>query len=95
MGTLSELAALGKPALVVPLPDSHQGANARAFARAGAAETVDQASLSPERLASLVRDLLDDEPRRRALSEAIARYLPSDAASRIAEDVLALANGRG
>jgi len=95
MGTLSELAALGKPALVVPLPDSHQGANAQAFARAGAAEAVDQASLSPERLTALVGDLLDDEPRRRALSEAIARYLPSDAASRIAEDVLALANGRG
>jgi len=94
MGTLSELSALGKPAIVVPLPDSHQGANARAFARAGAALALDQSRLTPDRLASVVHDLLDDEPRRRALSEAIHGYLPSDAASRIADDVLALANGR-
>src|SRR5207244_6622870 len=38
MGTLTELAALGKPSLVVPLPGSHQWANARAFAQLGAIE---------------------------------------------------------
>src|SRR5206468_6833588 len=54
MGTLTELAALGKPSLIVPLPGSHQWANAQAFARLGAIEVADQAALSAETLAGRV-----------------------------------------
>jgi len=94
MGTLSELAALGKPAIVVPLPGSHQEANAQAFARAGAAVSADQNALTAESLAALVRDLLADATRRTALGEAIGRFMPRDAASTIARDVLMLAARR-
>lgn len=91
MGTLSELAALGKAALVIPMPGSHQEANAQAFARDGGLLVFDQASLSPELLAATVRDLLADPARRETLGEAIRRVMPLDAATRIAEDVVALA----
>jgi len=91
MGTLSELAALGKPTLVVPMPASHQEANARAFARGGGALVFHQESLSPELLWSTIRDLLEDGGRREALGAAIRRVMPLDAAARIAEDVVALA----
>lgn len=94
MGTLSELAALGKPALVVPMPGSHQEANARAFARDGGTLVFDQASLSPELLAATVRDLLADAARRDTLGQALKRVMPLDAATRIAEDVVSLARSR-
>jgi UDP-N-acetylglucosamine--N-acetylmuramyl-(pentapeptide) pyrophosphoryl-undecaprenol N-acetylglucosamine transferase len=91
MGTLSELAALGKPSIIVPMPGTHQEANARAFSRDGGALMVDQNQLTPEMLAATVRDLLEDNARRAALSAAIRQVMPLDAAARIAEDVLALA----
>lgn len=94
LGTLSELSALGKPAIIVPLPSSHQDANARAFARTGAVLAVEQRDLSPDVLASTVRDLLDEPARREDLARAIAAAMPHDAAERIAEDVIALARRR-
>jgi UDP-N-acetylglucosamine--N-acetylmuramyl-(pentapeptide) pyrophosphoryl-undecaprenol N-acetylglucosamine transferase len=90
MGTLTELAALGKPSLIVPLPGSHQWANAQAFARLGAIEVADQASLSPDTLTLRVLSLLDDEPRRMQLGRALGESMPRDAAERIARELLAL-----
>jgi UDP-N-acetylglucosamine--N-acetylmuramyl-(pentapeptide) pyrophosphoryl-undecaprenol N-acetylglucosamine transferase len=92
MGTLTELAALGKPCVIVPLPGSHQWANARAFARLGAIEVADQSALSAESLAERVLSLLDDEPRRDQLGRAFASSMPRDAAERIAAEVLSLAS---
>jgi UDP-N-acetylglucosamine--N-acetylmuramyl-(pentapeptide) pyrophosphoryl-undecaprenol N-acetylglucosamine transferase len=94
MGTLSELAALRKPALIVPLPGSHQWANARAFARLGAIEVADQDALTPETLSKRILSLLDDQPRRERLSQAIGDSMPRDAAQRIAHELLALTRWR-
>ncbi len=88
MGTLTELAALSRPSLVVPMPDSHQEANAMAFVRLGAIEVADQASLTPETLTGRVLALLEDEPRRLALGRQIAQSMPRDAADRIASGIL-------
>src|ERR671933_762779 len=88
MGTLTELAALGKPSLVVPMPGSHQWANAQAFARLGAIEVADQAALTPDTLTHRLLSLLDDSERREQLGRAIARSMPRDAAERIATELL-------
>ena len=48
MGTLTELAALGKPSLIVPMPGSHQWANAQAFARSGRDRGGRPAGADPE-----------------------------------------------
>jgi len=92
MGTLTELAALEKPALVVPLPASHQWANARAFARLGALEVADQDALTAETLAQRVLGLVHDAPRRMELGQALGRSMPRDAAARIATQLLGLAS---
>jgi len=94
MSTLSELAALGKPALVVPMPDSHQQANAAAFAAQGAALVVEQRALRPDLLVGMTHALLADEARREVLSRAISRAMPRDAAARIADDLAQLAPRR-
>jgi UDP-N-acetylglucosamine--N-acetylmuramyl-(pentapeptide) pyrophosphoryl-undecaprenol N-acetylglucosamine transferase len=91
MGTLSELAALGKPSIIVPMPGTHQDANARAFVKARAAVMLDQRRLSARDLTAAVRDLLNDESHRRTMGEAIRRLMPAGAAADIADDVLALA----
>ena len=91
MGTLTELAALARPSLIVPMPGSHQWANAQAFARLGAIEVADQQALTPDSLAERVLSLLVDAPRREQLGRALAASMPRDAADRIASELLALA----
>lgn len=90
LGTLTELAALRKASIVVPMPGTHQDANATAFAQGGGAIVLDQRTLTTDQLVTLVRDLLDDHARRTALGEALGRTMPLDAAARIADDLLSL-----
>ena len=64
--TLAELAALGKPAILIPYPfaaDDHQRTNAEVVVRQGAAELILNAELSGERLASSVLALARDRTR--------------------------------
>ncbi|TAN24423.1 MAG: undecaprenyldiphospho-muramoylpentapeptide beta-N-acetylglucosaminyltransferase [Acidobacteria bacterium] len=89
--TLGEIAAARKPAILVPLPnstDQHQLRNAQAFAAAGAAVLLEQAQLTPERLAETLRALLADAPRRAAMAEALGGFAHAGAAEAIARLVL-------
>jgi UDP-N-acetylglucosamine--N-acetylmuramyl-(pentapeptide) pyrophosphoryl-undecaprenol N-acetylglucosamine transferase len=94
MGTLSELAALAKPAVVVPMPRSHQLANAEAFEQGGAVVVCDQERLNGARLAATVLELVEDSTRRDQLAQRISRAMQPDAAMRIARLVLGLAERR-
>lgn len=90
MGILSELAALGKPAVLVPMPRSHQAANAAAFAERGAALVLEQERLTPEMLADALRALLHSPERLAELARNIRESMPRDAADRLARLVLGL-----
>ena len=71
--TVAELASVGAPAVLVPLPGApgdHQTANARRLAEAGAAVLVEDAALDGERLAAEVDALLDDPQRLAAMGRA-------------------------
>jgi UDP-N-acetylglucosamine--N-acetylmuramyl-(pentapeptide) pyrophosphoryl-undecaprenol N-acetylglucosamine transferase len=91
MGTLSELAALRKAAVLLPMPASHQVANARAFVERGAALIWDQEQLTPESFAEALLGLLDSPSRRGELAENIAGVMPLDAAERLAWLVVGMA----
>jgi UDP-N-acetylglucosamine--N-acetylmuramyl-(pentapeptide) pyrophosphoryl-undecaprenol N-acetylglucosamine transferase len=83
--TIAELAALGKPAILVPYPyaaDDHQRANAESLVRAGAARMVLDAEASGERLAVEVRALLAPEARA-AMAVRIRGLARPDAAERV------------
>jgi UDP-N-acetylglucosamine--N-acetylmuramyl-(pentapeptide) pyrophosphoryl-undecaprenol N-acetylglucosamine transferase len=86
--TVAELAAIGRPAILVPLPgaiDDHQRANAAALA---GAFVIDQATLTPAMLAERLAALLaDGETLARAAIAAAAAGRP-DAAARLADLVL-------
>ena len=71
--TLAEVAASGRPSLLVPLPgaaDGHQQANAEVLAERGAAEVLPQAGLTGEVLAARVVALAGDDERRRRMAAA-------------------------
>ena len=92
--TLSELAAAGRAAILVPLPtaaDDHQRKNAEVVAHAGAAVVIAQRDLTGVRLAETVLALAGDPERRAAMASAVRRFAHPDAAARIADKVWELA----
>lgn len=92
--TVAELSAIGRPAIMVPLPhalDLDQHANAAILADAGGGWTIRQEQLTPERLAIELRHLLE-KPERLAKAAAAARRVGRlDAAERLADLVEATA----
>jgi len=91
--TLAELAACGRPAILVPFPgatDQHQQRNAEVLELAGAAVLVHEGDLTPDRLAALTAELLADPQRRARMTEAMRRFARPDAAARIVDRLLEL-----
>ena len=94
--TVSELAAAGLGALLVPYPfavDDHQTANAGFLAARGAAVVCRQHDLDPATLAKLLGELLGDRPRLLAMAESARACAKPQAAERVAAALLALAGG--
>jgi len=93
-GGVWELAAAGKPAILVPYPlatADHQTKNARYFQAAGGAILVPETELG--RVPELVRSLLDDPQRLEEMGAAMLRVARPEAADEIAEELIALARG--
>jgi UDP-N-acetylglucosamine--N-acetylmuramyl-(pentapeptide) pyrophosphoryl-undecaprenol N-acetylglucosamine transferase len=93
-GSIFEVAAHGRPAILVPYPHAtadHQTANARWMAEGGAAIVIPDAELTPERLRTEVDGLLGDPARLQAMGRASAALARPDAAQRIAAELLAAA----
>lgn len=98
--TVFELAAMGRPALLVPLPhaaDDHQTANANAFSETGAGWTISQASFTPDELYGRLNALLSVPHYLEQAAAAARRFGDPGAAGRLADLVesLAGANGHG
>ena len=91
-GSVFELAAAGRPAILVPFPYAtagHPETNARWMADAGAAVTVADSELTPELLAREAAALLGDPERLERMAAASRALAKPDAAERIAAEVLA------
>jgi UDP-N-acetylglucosamine--N-acetylmuramyl-(pentapeptide) pyrophosphoryl-undecaprenol N-acetylglucosamine transferase len=89
-GSVAELAALGKPAILVPYPYAtadHQRKNARWMVDGGAALLVDDAELSGDLLRGLVADLLGDPGRLAAMAAASAALGRPDATGRVVDEI--------
>jgi UDP-N-acetylglucosamine--N-acetylmuramyl-(pentapeptide) pyrophosphoryl-undecaprenol N-acetylglucosamine transferase len=91
--TLAELTAAGRPAIMVPLPnsiDDHQMANARALESIGGGWLLPESALSPAALAKVLEEALA-EPGRLEKAAATAKSLGKrDAADRLADLVIDL-----
>jgi UDP-N-acetylglucosamine--N-acetylmuramyl-(pentapeptide) pyrophosphoryl-undecaprenol N-acetylglucosamine transferase len=93
--TCAEVAAVGVAAILVPYPHAagHQRANAGWLADQGAGRLVPDAELDGDRLLAEAGELRDDA-RRASIAAAALRLARPDAARRLADELLAMAEGR-
>lgn len=94
--TCAELACAGRPALLVPLSlaGGHQQQNAEMMTRKGAARFLRESELTPERLASELRKLLDEPLERETMAERARALARPHAAEAVARHLLDLSRGR-
>jgi UDP-N-acetylglucosamine--N-acetylmuramyl-(pentapeptide) pyrophosphoryl-undecaprenol N-acetylglucosamine transferase len=93
-GSIFEIAAHGRPAVLIPYPYAtadHQAANARFMADVGAAIVIPDDELTGPRLAQEVGSLLADRGRLAAMSRASAALARPEAATEIAGELLTAA----
>lgn len=89
-GLLSEITALGKPSVLIPFPyatDNHQEYNARALEQNGAAVVILERDLNDNILYDEVKNMLNNEERRRQMGERSRQLGRTDAAARIVNAV--------
>ena len=92
--TVAELAAIGRPAILVPLPhalDQDQFANAGVIAQAGGALRLPQSEFTPQRLATEIAALAAAPERLNRIAAAAHALGRLDAADRLADLVLKVA----
>jgi UDP-N-acetylglucosamine--N-acetylmuramyl-(pentapeptide) pyrophosphoryl-undecaprenol N-acetylglucosamine transferase len=87
-GAVSELAAAGKPSILVPFPfaaDDHQTRNAEAMERGGAARLVRDAEMNGEKLVATVSELVRTDAALETMAAAARQFARPGAARRAAE----------
>jgi UDP-N-acetylglucosamine--N-acetylmuramyl-(pentapeptide) pyrophosphoryl-undecaprenol N-acetylglucosamine transferase len=93
-GTVAELAAAGKPSILVPFPfaaDDHQSRNAEAFERGGASRVIRDAEMSGERLYRALTELVKAPGALEEMGVSARRFAKPGAAARAAEILEGLA----
>jgi UDP-N-acetylglucosamine--N-acetylmuramyl-(pentapeptide) pyrophosphoryl-undecaprenol N-acetylglucosamine transferase len=93
-GTVNELANLGKPSILIPLPGAaggEQEANARALEKEGGAIVLLESGLTPASLADTVRSLITDPHKLAEMSQGARKLSTVGAADAIVDELLRLA----
>ncbi|TSC60273.1 MAG: UDP-N-acetylglucosamine--N-acetylmuramyl-(pentapeptide) pyrophosphoryl-undecaprenol N-acetylglucosamine transferase [Parcubacteria group bacterium LiPW_15] len=93
-GTIFEIAAFGKPSILIPLPEAagdHQRENAYAYAQTGAAYVTEESNFSPNILLSGIKRLTGGGDLPKAMAEAALKFAKPQAAEAIAAEVFKLA----
>lgn len=91
--TISEIAANGKPAILIPLESAandHQAMNAYELAKIGGALVLEEMNLGENILLQKIFKLLDDKELSRSMSEKIKAFYHPEAAKKLAEGLIEL-----
>jgi UDP-N-acetylglucosamine--N-acetylmuramyl-(pentapeptide) pyrophosphoryl-undecaprenol N-acetylglucosamine transferase len=89
--SLAEIAAMRLPSLLVPFPaaaENHQLFNASAFEKTGAAKLLEQKNSTPEKLAAVLDELVENEIARSIMQSALAQWHMPKAAKQISSIML-------
>lgn len=89
--SLAEMAAMRLPSLLVPFPaaaDNHQYFNALAFEKTGAAKLLEQTDSTPEKIATFLSGLMENENARATMQTALTQWHRPRAAELMAEGIL-------
>ena len=91
MGSLSEISALKKAMIIVPIPNSQQEANAEAFEKVGGAIIIHQQGKTfTQDLLSAALNLLQDQSKRQVMGERAHTFLPVDDGMALAQKIIHL-----
>jgi len=87
-GTVTELGVLGMPAVLIPYPGAkdHQLMNAKVLEKAGAAEIIEEKSLSSQLLGDKIFSVLERKSSRRDLQEKMRNEFPADPVRRLVDE---------
>lgn len=91
-GSIFEIASLGKPSILIPIPESaqnHQVENAYAYAATGAAIVLEEANMRPHFFLERIRGVIFDQEEMERMSQAARRFAKPDAARVVADYLLA------
>ena len=89
--SLAEIAAVRLPSLFVPFPaaaDNHQFFNGLSFEKTGAAKLLEQKNSTPEKVAAILSELVEDEATRSKMQGALGQWQSPRSAAEIAEHIL-------
>lgn len=75
IGSISDLANLKKPAIIIPMPNSHQEDNARVLSDAGAAIVLEEGAITPDNFIHNIRNIFSEDSLRKDLSEKIGVFM--------------------
>lgn len=87
INVLAELAVLAKPTIIIPIPDSHQEANAEYFQDKNAALVLNQRELTKDKLITEIKELLNNKEKQNQLIQNIKKIVPSDAINKIIKEI--------
>ncbi|MCD4762135.1 undecaprenyldiphospho-muramoylpentapeptide beta-N-acetylglucosaminyltransferase [bacterium] len=83
MGALTELSFLGKPSILIPMPDSHQEDNAVVFSEQQAAIVLRQKEINKEIFVNNIKSLLNDVSLRLKLAVNIKKVIRTDTSAKM------------
>ena len=87
-GTCNEIAASGTPCILIPSPNvtnNHQEKNARILESRGGAVVVPETDCTAQGIFDQIMELMEDEPRRKQMSQALRSMVITDSAERICD----------
>jgi len=90
-GSIFEIAAVGKPGILIPLPSSagnHQLKNAYSYAKTGAAIVIEQENLTPNLFLGQIDHILSNQEKTKEMETAAHQFAKPKAAELIAQEIL-------
>ncbi len=90
-GLIFEIAASGKPSILIPLPwasRGHQTKNAYEYAKNGAAVVIEEGNLKPNVFSDLILQIISDKKKKETMSQAAFEFAKPQAAHDIAQHLL-------
>lgn len=92
-GSIFEIAKVGKPSILIPLPESaqnHQSMNAFIYSRFGAATIMEEGNFTPNLFLEQIRVITSDAAKREQMSKAAQEFAKINAGQIIASDIYSL-----
>jgi len=88
LGSLTELSALGKPSIIIPIPNSHQEINASYFKEQESIVVLEQKEITSELLLKTIKELIENQKELKRLEKNILKMSNKKASEKIAEIIL-------